>query len=67
VRRPWVEVGFGIVVRALVLVLDKQADWSSKGDSMLDTRLKLDEIFFVTLEGGMRRLDRVSSGYLPAS
>ena len=47
-----VEVGFGIVVRALIFVLDKKTDGSSKSDAMLSARLKLDEILFVPLARG---------------
>jgi hypothetical protein len=32
--RAWVQICFGIVVRALVLILDKQTDGSAEGDAM---------------------------------
>lgn len=37
-----------VVPRSLILVLDQQPNRSTKRDSMLDTRLELDEIFLVT-------------------
>jgi hypothetical protein len=45
-----VEVGFGVVVRALIFVLDEKPYGSSESDTMLSARLKLDEIFLVPLD-----------------
>jgi hypothetical protein len=47
--RARVEIGLGIVVRSLVLVLDEQTDRRAECYAMLDTRLELYEIFFVAL------------------
>ena len=34
VARAWVQICFGIVVRALILILDKQTDGSAEGDAV---------------------------------
>ena len=34
VARAWVQICFGIIVRALILILDKQADGSAEGDAV---------------------------------
>lgn len=47
--RPRVEVGLGIVVRALIFVLDKETNGCAQGDAMFDTRLDVDEILLVSL------------------
>lgn len=46
---PRVEVGLGVVMRALILVLYKKADGCSKGDAVLDPGLQMNEIFLVAL------------------
>jgi hypothetical protein len=33
----------------MVLVLDKQTDWSAEGKSILNARLDLDQVFLVAL------------------
>lgn len=49
--RARVVVRLGVVVRALVLVLDEEADGSAERDASLDTRLDLDGIRLVALRG----------------
>jgi hypothetical protein len=49
VRGARVEVRLGVVVRALVLVVDEEADGRAEGDAVLDAGLDVDEILFVTL------------------
>jgi hypothetical protein len=51
VRRPRVEVGLGVVVRALVLVADQEADRCAERDAVLDTRLNRDLVELVALRG----------------
>lgn len=47
--RPRVEIRLGVIVRTLVLVLDKKTDGRAQGHTMLNTRLEVDKIFFVPL------------------
>lgn len=48
-RGTRVEIRLGVVVRALVLVLDEKADGRAKGDTILNTGLNLDEVRLVAL------------------
>lgn len=48
-RRPRVEVGLGVVVRALVLVADEEADRCAERDAVLDARLDRDLVVLVAL------------------
>ena len=48
-RRAREEVGLGVVVRALVLVLDAQSDGSAERDAELCARLDGDGVCFITL------------------
>jgi hypothetical protein len=60
-----VVVGFGVVVRALVLVADEEADGSTERDAGLDAGLDLDGIGFVALHAVVavsRRRARQSRG-----
>ena len=47
--RPGVKIGFGVVVRTLILISYAQGDGCAKGHTHLKARLDLDEIFFITL------------------
>jgi hypothetical protein len=51
VTGPRIEIGFGVIVRPLILVLDEKGNRSSKSDSMLETRLKMDKVLLVSLRG----------------
>jgi hypothetical protein len=50
-------IRLGVVVRALVLVLDDETDGGTESDTSLDTGLDGDRVGFVTLR---RRKKRVS-------
>lgn len=45
-----VVVRLGVVVRALVLVADEEADGSTESHACLDTRLDLDGVGFIALQ-----------------
>jgi hypothetical protein len=44
-----IEVRFGVVVRALVLVFDEEGDGGAEGDAVLGSRLEVDCVFFIAL------------------
>lgn len=47
--RTGVEIRLAVVVRALVFVLDEEADGGSEGDAVFEAGLEVDEVFFVAL------------------
>lgn len=49
VTRAGVEVCFGIVLWALILIFDKEPNRCSESNPMLDSRLDLDQVFFISL------------------
>lgn len=61
VTRPRVKIGLGVIVRALVLVLDKQTDRRAQCHPALRPRLEMHEILFIPLE-----IDRYTLGVLIA-
>lgn len=59
-----VVVRLGVIVRALVLVADEEADGSTKGHSSLDTRLQSALVGLVTLQKVQVEKNKMSSGAL---
>lgn len=57
--RARIEVCFGVVFWTLILVSDEESDRCSKSNPVFDSRLKLDQIFFVSLsmEYEMRKVE----------
>ena len=49
VRRARKQVGLGVIVRALVEVLHEEADRCTESDTMLNTRLQLNQVLLVAL------------------
>ena len=56
-RRAGVEVGLGVIMRALVLVLDEETNRCAEGDTVLGTGLDLNSV-----ELGARRRDVALAG-----
>ena len=52
-----------VIPRSLVFVLDQQTNWSTERDSVLNTRLKLNEILLIT-RGGKVALTRAATTQL---
>lgn len=50
VTRPRVKIGLGIVLWTMILVLDEETDWCAESDTVLNPRLNMHQIFFVSLE-----------------
>lgn len=50
VTRARIEVCFGVVFGALILVSDEESNRCPKGNTMLDSRLDVDEILLVSLQ-----------------
>jgi hypothetical protein len=40
-RGSWIKIGLGVILGPLVFISDEKTDWSTEGDSMFSTRLKL--------------------------
>ncbi len=53
-----VEVRFRIVLRPLVLVADEEPDGGPEGDTVLDARLEVHEVLFVSLERDLFNMSR---------
>lgn len=49
VTRPGVEISLGIIMRALILVLDEESNRRAQCHAVLNTRLEVNEILLVTL------------------
>ena len=49
VARTWVHICLGIVVRALILILDKQTDGGAESETVFCARLEMNKVFLITL------------------
>jgi len=50
VARSRVQICLGVVLWTLIFVLDKEPDRCAKSDTLFDSGLDVDQIFFITLE-----------------
>ena len=54
VARPWVQVCLRIIVRSLIFVLDQESNRSTEGNSHFRTRLDMDSILLISLQGEVK-------------
>jgi hypothetical protein len=54
-----VEIGLGVIVRSLILILDEETDRCSKGDTLFSARLQLYKVLLVPLDRDVKEQNKV--------
>jgi len=55
VTRAGVKICFGVIFWTVIFIFDEDGYWSAKGNTMFETGLQVNDVFFISLKGGKKK------------